>query len=182
MTSAGSDCLNRHVPRVAREHELKTWASYYDAVASGSKPFEVRKNDRDFRAGDTLKLVRIDDEGGFKTGESLRRRVTYVLEEGAFVGVAKGYVVMGLAELPTDSGLTLPTRTEDQYRIEAALKVAQRGLDLVTKMRFSDPASAAANASIGFMGIIRILDGWDTQASPTETERAQAKPPQGEGT
>lgn len=42
----------------ARVHELKTWAVYWDAVEDGDKNFEVRKNDRFFQPGDTVKLRR----------------------------------------------------------------------------------------------------------------------------
>lgn len=37
-------------------HELKTWNEYFEAVFMGHKTFEVRKNDRDFKKGDTLIL------------------------------------------------------------------------------------------------------------------------------
>ena len=37
-------------------HELKTLSTYFQAIKNGSKPFEVRKNDRDFREDDILFL------------------------------------------------------------------------------------------------------------------------------
>ena len=37
-------------------HELKIWPQYFDAIASGIKTFEVRKDDRGFAVGDTLVL------------------------------------------------------------------------------------------------------------------------------
>lgn len=41
-------------------HELKTWPQYYCRVASGSKLFEVRKNDRGFQPGDSVELREYD--------------------------------------------------------------------------------------------------------------------------
>ena len=37
-------------------HELKIWPKYYEEVSMGHKTFEIRKNDRDFKKGDTLIL------------------------------------------------------------------------------------------------------------------------------
>lgn len=37
-------------------HHLKTWPTYFNAVKNGSKKFEIRVNDRDYRTGDILVL------------------------------------------------------------------------------------------------------------------------------
>ena len=37
-------------------HELKISPEYYDAVVNGIKPFEIRKNDRNYSVGDALRL------------------------------------------------------------------------------------------------------------------------------
>lgn len=76
------------------EHELKTWPQYFRAVKSGRKRFEVRKSDRDFRAGDTLRLrewCNVDEE---YTGDELRVGVPFILSDGPFA--IPGFVVMSL--------------------------------------------------------------------------------------
>jgi hypothetical protein len=42
--------------KASRVHELKTWPRFFEAVASGVKPFEWRRDDRDYRVGDILCL------------------------------------------------------------------------------------------------------------------------------
>ena len=42
-------------------HEIKIAASYYDDVTSGRKRFELRKNDRGYKVGDTLKMLEFED-------------------------------------------------------------------------------------------------------------------------
>jgi hypothetical protein len=89
-------------------HYLKTWPAYFARVRSGEKPFEVRKNDRDFQTGDTLVLQEFDpnnplstpqwnSNGPGYTGSELRKRVTYTLHGGQF-GIEPGHVVLGLED------------------------------------------------------------------------------------
>jgi hypothetical protein len=78
-------------------HCLKTWPEYYKSVIDGSKPFEVRQNDRSFHVGDTLILQEYDPEKKQYTGQETEFSVTYILVGGAF-GVEDGYVVMGLRQ------------------------------------------------------------------------------------
>lgn len=77
-------------------HELKTWPSFFEPVALGLKPFEVRENDRDYRVGDVLDLREWDVMLGDYTGHRCRRRVTYLLSENPRFGIALGYCAMGL--------------------------------------------------------------------------------------
>ena len=76
-------------------HELKTWPEYFQAIIDGIKPFEVRRNDRDYQVGDTLFLMEYDPERGF-TGRNILREVTYILNKKPFV--PDGYVIMGIKE------------------------------------------------------------------------------------
>lgn len=81
--------------RKPRTHELKCWPEYFLAVRDGRKPFEVRKNDRDFRTGDALILREWNPFRESYTGHRCNVDVTYVLHGGQF-GIEKGYVVMGI--------------------------------------------------------------------------------------
>lgn len=76
-------------------HELKTWKEYFHEVLVGRKTFEVRKNDRDFKKGDTLILKEWDNEKQEYTGRQTARGVSYVLHGGQF-GIEDGYVVMSI--------------------------------------------------------------------------------------
>jgi len=76
------------------EHQLKTWPEYFEAVRCGDKTFEVRKNDRDYKAGDTLVLQEFDPDTKSYTGRELRHRVTYLLDNDY---CRDGYVIMALS-------------------------------------------------------------------------------------
>lgn len=73
-------------------HELKTLPQYFSASADGTKPFEVRKNDRPYRIGDYVALNEFDGEN--YTGNSLIRKISYILDNPAFC--KENYVVLGL--------------------------------------------------------------------------------------
>lgn len=83
-------------------HKLKILPQYFEVVSSMEKPFEVRKNDRDYQVGDILILREWEPHqdgpfvpsGGF-TGNSVERKVSYVLPGGQF-GIDPEYVVLGL--------------------------------------------------------------------------------------
>lgn len=84
-------------------HELKLHTRYFYSVVDMSKPFEVRKNDRDYKKGDELLLKEFVPKGYFEeweeeayTGQICHRVITYVLKGGEY-GLEKGYVILGLA-------------------------------------------------------------------------------------
>ena len=92
------------------EHILKCEQPYFDAVASGEKPFEVRVNDRSFQRGDTLRLREYHcdqgtcdswhpgfpyDSGCRYTGREVTCLVTYVLSATPMVPLGD-LVVMGI--------------------------------------------------------------------------------------
>lgn len=87
-------------------HRLKTIGRFWDAVESGEKTFEVRKNDRGFQTGDTLELWRLGYNGepqfmppverhGLQEPRLLVRKVTFLLQGGKY-GIDPLYCVLGL--------------------------------------------------------------------------------------
>jgi len=79
-----------------RVHELKTWPPYFAAVKRGEKPFEIRKNDRDYRVGDWLRLLEWLPAMECYTGEEHEAQITYMLDGGSF-GLESGFCVLGLS-------------------------------------------------------------------------------------
>lgn len=75
-------------------HELKIWPEYFEEILAGTKTFEVRKNDRDFKTGDILLLMETIDD--MHTGRGVSKTISYILQGGQF-GIAEGYVIMSLA-------------------------------------------------------------------------------------
>jgi hypothetical protein len=82
-------------------HALKTWPDFFQAIDSGAKTFEVRRNDRGYQKGDVLYLREYDPSKTPSlayTGNALHVRVTYVLSGEAF-GIKDGFVVMGIKRM-----------------------------------------------------------------------------------
>lgn len=79
--------------RTPRLHALKLHPGYFDAAVELRKPFEIRRNDRDFQLGDYLLLEEYDPATKGYTGRHIHRRVLYLT---TFMQ-RPGYVVMGLA-------------------------------------------------------------------------------------
>ena len=59
-------------------HNVKSWSHFFDAIESGHKKHDLRKNDRNYKVGDILKLQRYDNINGEYTGREISRRVTYI--------------------------------------------------------------------------------------------------------
>lgn len=77
------------------EHRLKTWPAYFEAVRSGRKTFEVRRNDCGFAVGDLVHLDECSIDGG-ETGRSVTHAVTYIGRPNNLIPLADGYVILGL--------------------------------------------------------------------------------------
>lgn len=73
-------------------HELKIKPEYFKDVQEGLKKFELRKNDRDFRVGDTVVLIEFAE--GFSTGLYWDLEIKYILHGGEY-GLDEGYCIFG---------------------------------------------------------------------------------------
>lgn len=71
-------------------HELKILPEYFEAVTSGRKQFEIRKNDRDYKIGD--QLIFKEWNGSEYTGDSFKSEITYITDYAQ----KDGYVVLGI--------------------------------------------------------------------------------------
>lgn len=67
------------------QHELKTWPEFYKAIANGSKSFELRKYDRDFKVGDTLLLKEYDPDNDTYSGRQTSVLVTFIIADPTWV-------------------------------------------------------------------------------------------------
>ena len=82
-------------------HELKTWKAFFNAIASGEKTFELRKNDRGFLVGHELLLREYCPELQTYTGRTVRRKIGYLLggSDAEKFGLQPGYCIMGLQQI-----------------------------------------------------------------------------------
>lgn len=71
-------------------HELKILPEHFIPVIDGLKTAELRKNDRDFKAGDTLILMEYNGE---YTGGGCERLVTHVADVGGYL---PGFVLLSM--------------------------------------------------------------------------------------
>lgn len=79
-----------------KTHVLKTQPPHFAEVVAGEKRFELRKNDRDFCVGDTLRLREFFPIGKIKySGAEVEVMVTHIMHGPAF-GLELGYSCMSI--------------------------------------------------------------------------------------
>lgn len=84
-------------------HRLKVFVKYADAIMSGAKTFEIRKDDRGYKVGDEIVFnVVADDCHSFE--EAARHpfsgaiyRIDYILDD--FEGLAQKYVALAISKV-----------------------------------------------------------------------------------
>lgn len=73
-------------------HYLKTETKYFQAIESGLKKFELRKNDRNYQVYDMLHLREVVN--GVETGRTLPPlEIQYVLNGGSY-GLSPEYCIL----------------------------------------------------------------------------------------
>ena len=87
-------CMADKARGVNKVHDLKTWPEYFEAVKSGAKRFEIRRNDRAFLVGDVLHLIEFDAATSSPTPRCVLVRVTYITD----FNQQPGNVVMSIEE------------------------------------------------------------------------------------
>ncbi len=79
-------------------HTLKIREDYARAHLSGLKPWELRKNDRNFKIGDFINFEAINDKGEIVI--IYKQKIVYLFKGGQY-GLADDYVIFSLS-MPND--------------------------------------------------------------------------------
>nr|DAK74245.1 MAG TPA: activating signal cointegrator [Caudoviricetes sp.] len=74
-------------------HKLKIYPEFFSAVCTGVKRAELRKNDRDYRVGDTLHLMETPRGSCHQTGEFINVKITHIADVGEWM---PGYVLLSV--------------------------------------------------------------------------------------
>ena len=86
-------------------HSIKIVDPYFADVLNGRKKFELRRNDRDYKVGDTLRLQQFSN--GQITGRECFAQVVYLIDNQP--GLELGYCIMGINSLgdPNEQEMSL---------------------------------------------------------------------------
>lgn len=81
-------------------HQLKIKQCYLYHILEGVKTFEVRKNDRDFQVGDTIRFMPLEDDN-YNVYEFIspipEYRINYILSD--FGGLQQNHVCLAITPI-----------------------------------------------------------------------------------
>ncbi len=77
-----------------QRHQLKTDPAFFRLILAGKKSYELRENDRNFRAGDEVILEEYFAKTNEYSGRKLIAEVTFVLKD--YPGIERGYCILSL--------------------------------------------------------------------------------------
>ena len=94
------DECNNPKEKNVRVIEKKILVPFADAVLSGDKTFEIRKNEEGYQKGDILKFIVVDDKGFSSVYDThplndIKYEITYVLSGW---GLKEDYVALGIKQ------------------------------------------------------------------------------------
>lgn len=91
-------------------HQVKCWPQMFEEVINDDKPFEYRKNDRNYQKGQTIVLMEYVPSMPHPNGETIPRytgRSAFVLITGLWTsndipGLPEDYVIMAIEVMGID--------------------------------------------------------------------------------
>lgn len=93
-------------------HDLKIYPELFSAVCTGVKRAELRKNDRDYRVGDTLHLMETPRGSCHQTGEFINVKITHITDVDEWM---PGYVLLSIEREALDSESVILYRERNPY-------------------------------------------------------------------
>jgi hypothetical protein len=122
------------------QHELKCVLAPFQIKWDGMKDWEFRKNDRDYRVGDTLLEREYNSDSNSYSGREIIEEVLWILPGGQF-GVPDDYIIMSTKEISRKEKDKEPIHSFDYKKLyEIAVK---------------------------YSGTIKILQGYDQEDGET---------------
>ncbi len=76
-------------------HKLKTQAVFFEKVWDGKKNFEIRKNDRNYQVGDTVRLKEYNKNTDKYSGRIVKAEILYITDYGQ----CEGFVVFAMGNI-----------------------------------------------------------------------------------
>lgn len=77
-------------------HALKSWPEYFKAIESGTKTFDLRKDDRPYVVGDTVLMQEFDPVENGYSGDEVILSISYILRDAPKFGLKSGFCILGL--------------------------------------------------------------------------------------
>lgn len=76
-------------------HFLKLDHKYVEALKTGVKTFEIRKNDRNYKVNDLIIFIDTNNKVIFN---DVFYRITYILKDVPKYGLKRGYCILGITK------------------------------------------------------------------------------------
>jgi hypothetical protein len=81
-----------------KEHFVKCWPEFFGRAWAGDKPFEIRKNDRDYAPQDRITMQEWDPNSSEYSGRWLQGTITFVVDGVPMWGLMDGFCAFAWKE------------------------------------------------------------------------------------